>query len=360
MLWSVANRPDIPVDYVLENRLVAGTVSVVVSKPKVGKSTLARNLCLAVSRGEGFLGMKTKQGECLYLALEEREDDVRADFRAMGANGSEPILIHAAPAPAEGIFALCDLVRQRQPVLVVGDPLFRLAHIRDEKAYAETYSALGPLIDVARIAGTHVFLTHHSGKTVKVDAIDSPLGSTAIGGAVSTVLVMRRGEAYRTIQSVQRIGLDMPETVLEFDADSRCLTLGRARAEADRAACEDAILALLKDADSPQTQEQIREGVEGKTQVIRAALTALAESGRIRKTGEGRKGKPYLYEIWFSGSQYIAGTGEPESHSGSETIESAKDTENNSGSRLFQNSILVPETKKLRFGESDRGSVTTD
>src|SRR5215467_2319244 len=83
-------RPDVPVEYVAENLLVAGTVSCVVGKPKVGKGTFARNLCLSVSRGEGFLELKTKRGECIYLALEEREEDLKNDFRAMGADCSEP------------------------------------------------------------------------------------------------------------------------------------------------------------------------------------------------------------------------------------------------------------------------------
>jgi hypothetical protein len=204
-LSDLLTRPDIPVEYVVENLLISGTVSCVVAKPKVGKSTFARNLCLAVSRGEDFLGSKTKQGECIYLALEEREEDIKNDFRAMGAEGKEPIYIHAAAAPAEGIAGLCDLVRARRPVLVVIDPLFRLARIRDEKAYAETYYALGPLIDVVREAGTHVMLTHHAGKSAKADAIDSPLGSTAIGGAVSTLIHLKRTETMRTIQTVQRI-----------------------------------------------------------------------------------------------------------------------------------------------------------
>jgi hypothetical protein len=82
---------------------------------------------------------------CIYLALEEREEDLKNDFRAMGADGSEPVYTCAAAAPAEGIEAAFDLVRQRRPVLVVIDPLFRLARIKDEKAYAETYAALGPL-----------------------------------------------------------------------------------------------------------------------------------------------------------------------------------------------------------------------
>ena len=140
-LSDLLNKPEVPVDFVLENVLVTGGVSGVFAKPKVGKSTFSRNLCLAVARGEDFLGLKTKKGECIYLALEEREEDIRRDFRAMGADGSELIYIHAASAPAEGIAALCDLVRERRPALVVIDPLFRLARIRDEKAYAETYVA---------------------------------------------------------------------------------------------------------------------------------------------------------------------------------------------------------------------------
>jgi len=340
-LADLLAKPDMPVDYVLENRLVAGTVSVVVAKPKVGKSTLARNLCLAVSRGEDFLGLNTKAGECIYLALEEREEEVRADFRAMGADGSEPILIHAAMAPAEGIFALCDLIRQRRPVLVVVDPLFRLARIRDEKAYAETYAALGPLIDVARVAGTHVHLTHHAGKSMKADAIDAPLGSTAIGGAVSTVFVLKRTEAYRTIESVQRIGSDMPKSVLDFDADLRRLTLGGSPFEVDRHESEDAILAFLEGNEGPQTQEQIRDGVEGQTKTIRAALTALVASGSISKTGEGTKGKPFLYGFPNSGSQHISGTRKPESRNSTQVLSNLAEIlvpENS------QKTIVVPET----------------
>jgi hypothetical protein len=66
-----------------------------------------------------------------------------------------------------------------------------MARIRDEKAYAETYAALGPLIDIAREVGTHVLLTHHAGKSAKSDAIDAPLGSTAIGGAVCTLILLK-------------------------------------------------------------------------------------------------------------------------------------------------------------------------
>ncbi len=318
-LADLLARPDIPVEYVVENFLVAGTVSCVAAKPKVGKSTFARNLCLCVSRGEDFLGLKTKRGECVYLALEEREEDLKNDFRAMGADGSEPIFIHAAAAPGEGIAAVCDLVRQRRPVLVVIDPLFRLARIRDEKAYAETYAALGPLIDVAREAGTHLLLTHHAGKSAKADTIDSPLGSTAIGGAVCTLVLLKRTESLRTIQSVQRIGEDMPETVLQFDTESRSLSLGAQKAEADVQDIAEAILEYLKSANEPKTEPEIEEAVEGKTGIKRKALRLLVGQEKITREGVGRKGSPFKYQFSFSCSPYIPGTREQESQNGVET-----------------------------------------
>jgi len=353
-LADLLARPDIPVEYIVENLLVAGTVACIVAKPKVGKSTFARNLCLSVSRGVDFLGLKTKQGECVYLALEEREEDLKNDFRAMGADGSEPIYTYAAAAPAEGIDAACDLVRQRRPVLVVIDPLFRLARIKDEKAYAETYAALGPLIDVAREVGTLVVLVHHAGKSAKADAIDSPLGSTAIGGAVCTVVLLKKNSesATRTIQTVPRIGQEMPETVLRFDPESRSLSLGARKDEADVQAAEEAILEYLKSIGEPKTEPEIDEAVEGKTGLKRKALRALVTRGNVTREGGGKRGDPYKYAFSFSCSQDIAGTREQETQTRDQVVE------NKDGipcSQNSQDSILVPapgEPQK-RFEEGE-------
>jgi hypothetical protein len=340
-LGDLLARPDIPVEYVVENLLVSGTVACIVAKPKVGKSTFARNLCLSVSRGVDFLGLKTKQGQCIYLALEEREEDLKNDFRAMGADGSEPIYTHAAAAPAQGIEAACDLVRQRRPVLVVVDPLFRLARIKDEKAYAETYAALGPLIDVAREVGTLVVLVHHAGKSAKADAIDSPLGSTAIGGAVCTVVLLKKqtDSGTRTLQTVTRIGQEMPETVLRFDAASRSLSLGPRKDDADVQAAEEASLEYLKGVSEPKTEPEIDEAVEGKTGLKRKALRSLATRGKVTREGGGKKGDPYKYAFSFSCSQDIAGTREQET-------EKANEPRINTGDNLVPSSsptsFLVP------------------
>jgi hypothetical protein len=295
-LADLLSRPKVPVDYLVDGMLVCGTVSCLVAKPKVGKSTLARGLCLAVAKGADFLGRRTRQGACVYLALEERAEEIASDFRAMGADGTEPITIHADPAPEAAILSLVDLVMKVRPALVVIDPLFRMVHVRDEKAYAEVYSALGPLIDTSRASHTHILLTHHSGKGLKSDAIDSPLGSTALGGAVSAVILLKRTESHRSIQTVQRIGTDMPETLLSFDLETRRLSVGGARAEADRHEVENEIVEYLK-AGGEKTEPEIVDHVEGANAIKRKALRSLVERGVVGRDGTGKKGDPYKYSF---------------------------------------------------------------
>jgi len=336
-LNELLQRPDVPINYLVEGLLVRGTVSCLAAKPKVGKSTMARRLAFAVAAGTDFLGRTVEQGNVLYLALEERMEDIVADFRAMGAEGTEPIRIHASTAPQDAILALADLVRTERPALVVGDPLFRMLRVRDEKAYAEVYAALGPLIDAARDSGTHILLTHHAGKAARSDAIDSPLGSTAIGGAVSTLIYLRRTDAHRLIQTVQRVGTDMPETVLSFDPDTRNISLGSTKYESDSLKIEQEIARFLH-AGQEKTEEEILAGVEGRTQNLRLALRNLVVRGEVLRHGAGKKNDAFRYSI--SRSESAAETRERESRI-------SPQTRTNAVQMLVPNGqteeILVPE-----------------
>jgi putative DNA primase/helicase len=293
-IGELLSRPEAPPDYLVDGLLIRGTVSCVVSKPKVGKSTFARGICFAVSRGAEFLGRSTRQGLCIYLALEERYEEITSDFRAMGTNNTDPIEVHADAAPASAILSLVNLVRKRRPALVVIDPLFRLAHIRDEKAYAEVYDALGPLIDLARETGTHILVTHHAGKSPKTDPIDSPLGSTAIGGAAATTIVLNRREAFRTVQTVTRFGPILAEMILSFDPETRLLSVGGTRAESDCQEIEKEIVEFLK-AGGENSEPEIVDHVTGTNAVKRKALRSLVKKGVVKRRGTGKKGDPYKY-----------------------------------------------------------------
>jgi hypothetical protein len=287
---DVLTRPAAPVDWLWKDRLPAGTVNMVVSKPKVGKSTFARNLALAVARGRALFGLPVKRGKVVYLHLEELIDHVVADFRAMGADKTVGIEF----LDSATMQLVVQLVKTKKPSLLIIDPLFRLIQVKDEKAYAEGYKALGPLIDAARETGTCILCLHHSSKSVKTDAIDAPIGSTAYGGSVSTLLVMNTTDRGRTIKTVQRVGPSLEETILNFDPATRLLTLGGSRDEAEVQDLKDKILAFLKTHPS-STEEEIDEAVEGKTTHKRKALRGLRDEEKITWRGSGRRGDPYRY-----------------------------------------------------------------
>jgi hypothetical protein len=290
-LCELLAKPIVPVDWVWGNRLAAGTLGLIVSKPKVGKSTIARNLALAVARNEPFLGEAVTGGTVLYLALEERVEDLTADFRAMGATSADNIVI----AQAGNVNKVIASLEALKPRLLIVDPLIRLLEVRDQNSYSEIYSAMGPMLDVARKTGTHILNLHHSPKSAREDSIDSPLGSTAIAAVASTVFTMVRTGNTRSIVSIQRLGQDLPETYLSFDASSKTLALGNSRKVIAAQSVEGQILSSLKG--GALTEPEIVDAVSGNTKLFRKVLRAMTETGVIVRTGSGKKGDPHRYAL---------------------------------------------------------------
>ncbi len=292
-LTDLLNEAEESVAWIVEGMLPEGGVSVLVAKPKVGKSTLARQLAVAVARGEPFLGRETTKGLVIYLALEEKRGEVRAHFRAMGVSGEE-IHIHFGSAPENAVAELRRLTELKRPVLVIVDPLFRMARVKDANDYAQVLAALEPFLTLARETGAHVLVVHHAGKSERPGG-DSILGSTAILGTVDTAILMKRGNRYRSMWTLQRYGTDLEETVLDFDAETRTVDLGKSREEADEHRIAEEIEEFLRKKDTPATEEEIRYEVEGNTGAKAKALRRLVAAGKLDRCGEGKKGDPFTY-----------------------------------------------------------------
>ena len=85
------------------------------SRPKIGKSTLARCLAICVSRGSQWLGQNVTKGRVLYLSLEEIESRVSAHFRALGLRESDDIHVHFGPPPQNGVRWLNAAIKEYEP-----------------------------------------------------------------------------------------------------------------------------------------------------------------------------------------------------------------------------------------------------
>jgi hypothetical protein len=312
--------------WLVDGILLAGGLSLLAAKPKVGKSTLARCLCVAIAQGDRWLGREVIQGPVFYLGFEEKLEEVIRHFRSLGVDPGAPLYAYVDLPPLDAMDRLKESVEAKRPALVVVDGLYRLVRVSDESGYAEVYAKLGPLLSLARESGAHVEMTHHEGKRAHgLDGQDGVLGSTALVGSVDATLVIRRDQSgRRTIRSTQRYGADLEESVLEMD-DAGLVTLGGSRAAAELDEAQDLILeALARNGPAPEKSGDDRDGLRSlvsgvRTVTLTRALRQLWEAEKVTRTGSGRKGDPYLYglptksECGFSGSYLYTGTCKPES-----------------------------------------------
>ncbi|MBI2882644.1 MAG: AAA family ATPase [Candidatus Methylomirabilis oxyfera] len=295
-LGDLLAEPEEVVSWLVEERLPSGGLSILAAKPKVGKSTLARCLALAVAQGESWLGCQTSQGTVFYLALEEKRAELRRHFEAMGATGEDHLYLFMEPSPADGLAQLRKAAEAHQPVLIVVDPLFRFVRVKDGNDYTQVTAALEPLLTLARQTGAHVLLVHHSSKKGSGDG-DGILGSTAIFGSVDTALLLTRRDQYRTLRSIQRYGEDLEEVTLTLDPDTRRVSAGPSRQEVEGQEVADKILEFLRTQREPVTEPEINDAVEARLAVKRRALRQLVAAGKLSRSGKGGKGDPYRYAV---------------------------------------------------------------
>ncbi len=293
-LSDLLAEPAEAIDYVIDGLLITGGVSLLIAKPKVGKSTLARNAGLCVARGQPFLNRLTAEGPVVYLALEEKRTEVRRHFARMDAM-EEPIFIHVGSAPQDALEELQGAIATHLPVLAIIDPLFKLVRFRDGNDYTEVSRAMEPLIELARSTGCHLLCVHHQGKGERSGG-DAVLGSTALFGAVDTLLVMKRNtDGQRTLETIQRYGEDMPATLMQLDSVTGIISAGGDVALLKLEETESAILNVLSGELLPEIE--IRNRVKGNESLTAKALRDLVAKGQVRRNGTGKKGDPYFYSV---------------------------------------------------------------
>jgi hypothetical protein len=336
-LDALLKEPDEATAWIVEGLLPSGGFSLMVAKPKVGKSTLVRQLALAVARGEPFLGRETTQGAVLYVSLEEKRGEVRSHFRIMGANGTEDLGVYVGSTPEGAYEWLKKEVERKKPVLVIIDTLFRFIHVGDLNEYAKVSAALDPLLTLARTSSAHLMALHHARKSAG-DGADTTLGSTAIFGTVDTLINLKRTDARRTIDTLQRYGTDMETSVLNFDPETKMAFLGGTKEEDDILKIEEDILEFLKSQDDPVTEKAIDEEVEGKTTLKRKALRDLFAKGKVARSGGGKKNDPFLYSCSLVPTIYI----EQEK----QESENAKNPDNTDTNARSQDSVPTDENNK--------------
>ena len=296
-LGELMELPD-DADWLVNELLPSDGISILAAPPKVGKSTLVRCLATCVARGLEWLGRETKQGDVLHLALEERAFTVAQHYSTLAAprDRIHIMLARDKPDPVSRFDMLRETIRHLHPRLVIIDSLFRWTDIQDGNAYAEVMAKLEPTVNLSRECKAHILLIHHARKSGGEYGAEV-LGSQGLTASVDTIMSLERDNGHRTLYATGRDGVDMEKVVLTMDKATGWVTASGTKREADRMNVARLVLAFLRDQTEPVTQSVIIEGVEAKTQTIIAALTMLTRDADIVVSGEGVRGKPWLYSL---------------------------------------------------------------
>jgi hypothetical protein len=278
-----------------EGILPEGGMSLCVAKPKVGKTTLALNLAVAVARGTEFLGRKVTQGPVVYLALEEKKAEVKKKLLAAGIE-DEPIKFHFGSAPQEAMKQVEPLIKDTGAKLLVIDVLQKFCRLKDLNDYAVVTNALEPLMAAARKQGCHILLTHHAGKADRPDG-DDILGSTGLLGGVDTSIHIKKRDKRRCFFTIQRYGDDVEETVIDLKKDGSLEAMG-SRQEVEIEEVKPLITAAVKTEWLAKTE--IYERIEKGKTIVSKAVDLLVESGDINRIGTGKRNDPYKYSALLS------------------------------------------------------------
>lgn len=283
-------------EWIVDQHLLRGGLSIFVGKPKTGKSTLVRDLAYRIATGEPFLGFSVTKGRVLYIALEEKRSEIKKQFQALGCIGSEEIYLHSYAVPKQNLIEqLKESIEAFQADIVIIDPLFRFLKVPDLNDYAQVTNTIDPLMNLARTTNCHILCVHHSNKSSNQKG-DSILGSTAIFGSVDAAFYVESSEKGRTISSQKRYGEDLSEQIIVMDKDTNRLSLA-GKAETDIEEIQKKIAAYLSESSTFCAENEIIKSIAVRKDSCTRALRRGVDSGKFIKIGKGTKNRPFMYGL---------------------------------------------------------------
>jgi len=269
---------------------------------KSGKSTLLAALLQRMEHGGELAGRVVRPGKALVVTEEPRAKWLeRRERLALG----DHVHIISRPFPKRPNHAewhaftayISRLVAEYSYDLVAFDSLPNLWCVTDENNAAEVISALLPLQTIAA-AGCAVLFLRHPRKSDGGQAT-AGRGSGAIAGFADIIVEMRRYDPEQ-LQDTRRVlsvysRYEPFEVVIRWNGEGEYETLGSPAAYSAEAQRE-RLLEALAELVTASTGE-LAEAAELPHSTASRRLSELEATGRVVRTGSGKRGDPYRWSL---------------------------------------------------------------
>lgn len=293
---------DIPEQAFIVDRLIPPGLTLLVGKPKAGKSLFCLNLAIDVAEGAKVLDKyDSTPGTVLYLALEDSPKRLQNRIAKMLSRRRAPdnLLLYTTwsklgDGAEEALLEICHSQPNIRLVIIDTFAMIRpLKPTSRQNLYLEDYATVVKLKEIADELGIALVLVHHTRKQEASDDIDTISGTTGLTGAADTILIFKR-DRHKTTATLAATGrdIDEDEILVEIDKDRlywKCIgdsllsTLSPERRE---------IVRIIQGSTSPISSKEIADKLAKKEDAVRQLVRKLNNDGVILKVKYGKYTMP--------------------------------------------------------------------
>ena len=275
-------------------------ISLLCGSPHAGKSTVARQLAIAVSQGKPFLGRETMKSKVAYWQSEETTEDAAEDFAKSGMMLDDPIVI-LHPSPTDNNLLELDKVLTedkdiRLVVIETLDDFLQMDDLSDNPSARRAFERFDREVVRKHKERVCFLALHHFKKSdeQRGSSLTKILGATVIAGKTDCKIYLRQvgeGDGRRIVSAQTRKGVRIEPTYLDFDDATQTSTLGQTLAD-ERADAKRVSLSLthaelrqrcieVVAQNAGLSQAKCCEKVGGKTKLANDMFKSLIDGGVI-------------------------------------------------------------------------------
>jgi hypothetical protein len=282
----------VPLRELLEGVMWDG-LSMLIARPKTGKSWLMLQIAIAIAGGPSVKGLTVlDHGPVLYGAFEEPAARTMGRLRKLAASGNWSKDLHFVynllPLMGGGAEQLAGLIETIRPRLTVLDTLTALIKgggKRESDVFRSQYAEVSRIRKLAEDFHTAITAVHHTRKGVSDGAVEAVAGTGGIPAAVDTLWHLRRkpeGEA-----TLEVIGREAEEKTLALQFGQEPFgwaVLGDDAAQLLNAERRE-VLELLRE-DGALSPAAIAAELGKARPAVRMMLKRMREDGQVQKQGK--------------------------------------------------------------------------
>lgn len=223
-------RLNIPEPNIIVEDMLYQGLAILAGPPKLGKSWLSLDLGISIATGQPFLGHKTNEGVCIYLALEDSKNRLKRRLNQISNNqdaSNNFFLTIMAESIETGLLEQLNnaIISHPNTKLIIIDTLQKVRGSMkyNQSAYEYDYKEIAKLKQFADKHGICILLIHHLRKAKDTEDVFNRIsGTNGIAGATDTMIVLSKTNRSNseTLFSITGRDVESYEEIVQFDKSS--------------------------------------------------------------------------------------------------------------------------------------------